>query len=71
MTAEDGTTAEYTVNVYITVNRTQLDTMIAAGDNVTMADTSGITDMSSLFSNNTDFNQDIGGLGRQQCYKYG
>lgn len=59
VTAEDGTTAEYTINVFICITREQLITMIAAGDNVTMADTSGITDMSELFMHNGTFNQDI------------
>ena len=57
--AEDGTTAEYTVNVYITVTEAQLRAMIDSNDNVTMVDTSNIADMSSLFSGNTDFDQDI------------
>ena len=54
-------TVEYTVNVYITVNRAQLDTMIAADADVTRVDVSNITDMHGVFVNKTSFNQDISG----------
>ncbi len=60
VTSDDGRTAEYTVNIFITVNRGQLISMINDGDVVVMADTSGITDMSELFADAGDsFNQDI------------
>ena len=60
VTSDDGRTAVYTVNVFITVSRQQLISMINDGDIVVMADTSGITDMSELFADAGDsFNQDI------------
>ena len=59
VTAEDGSSQVYTVTVFITVDRTQLDAMIAGGLSISYADTSKITDMNSLFMNNTTFNQDI------------
>ncbi len=61
ITAEDGSTREYDVNLLITVDRSELDTMILNNLNVSMADTSGITDMNNLFLNFTSFNQDISG----------
>ena len=63
VTAEDGGTKDYEVNVLITVNRTQLDTMIDDTANIsyiTRADTSNITDMSYLFEQ-ISFNEDISG----------
>ena len=60
VTAEDGSTREYTVWVLTTVpDRSTLDAMIANGEDVSRLDTSLITDMSSLFNGETDFNQDI------------
>ena len=41
------------------VTRSELDDMIANGEDVTQVCTSGITDMSYLFYNNNTFNQDI------------
>jgi surface protein len=43
------------------VTLSELQTMIANGDDVTQVDTSGITDMFGLFKNNASFNQDISG----------
>ncbi|MBN1649248.1 MAG: BspA family leucine-rich repeat surface protein [Spirochaetales bacterium] len=57
---DTGGTLFYTIRVFITVTRSQLDTLIADGRNVTNLDTSGITDMSYLFAGRTTFNQDIG-----------
>ena len=61
VTAEDGTTRDYNVDVYVTVDKTQLSSMIAADLDVTRVDTSGITDMSGLFASRSLFNQDISG----------
>ncbi len=41
--------------------RTQLEQLIADGEDVADFDTSKITDMSNLFKDNTGFNQDISG----------
>ncbi|MBN1646580.1 MAG: DUF285 domain-containing protein [Spirochaetales bacterium] len=60
VTAADGGTQDYTVRIYTTVDRRQLDSMIAGDEDITRLDTSGITDMSYLFSRMTSFNQDIG-----------
>ena len=46
-------------NTNAPITRSQLETMIAAGENVTGVNTSAITDMSQLFQNNGTFNQDI------------
>ena len=43
------------------ITRTQLDKMIANGEDVTKVNTSKITDMSKLFFKNGTFNQDISG----------
>ncbi len=43
------------------LTRSELETMIANGDDLTNIDTSGITDFSNLFSWNSSFNQDISG----------
>ena len=43
-----------------TVTLSELQTMIAVGDDVTQVDTSTITDMNNLFYNNRTFNQAIG-----------
>ena len=59
VTAENGTSLEYTVYVLYTVTRAQLDTIISNDEDVTSLDTSSITDMSDLFLNNRTFNQDI------------
>ena len=64
VTAEDGSTKDYEVNVLITVDRTQLDAIIDDADYtsyVGRADTSNITNMNSLFTNKTTFNEDITG----------
>ena len=58
--AEDGSTRDYFVTVTIApLTKDGLINMINNGENVTNVDTSSITDMSSMFSRNTTFNQDI------------
>ena len=59
VTAADGSTCDYYIDVLMTVNRSQLDTMIADGNDVSRVDTSGITNMNNLFYFKTSFNQDI------------
>ncbi len=57
-----GGTSDYSTSANATtyLTRTTLASLITAGDDVTKVNTGGITDMSSLFMNNTTFNQDIG-----------
>ncbi len=59
VTAEDGSTQDYTVCMLMKVTRPQLDDLIDAKADVTHMDTYGITDMSRLFMGNEQFNQDI------------
>jgi surface protein len=60
VTAPDGSTFDYNVMVFTTVeNRSQLDLMIMNDEDVTRVDTSQITDMSQLFKNKSVFDQDI------------
>ena len=62
VTAEDGSTHDYTVTVTVEVlTKTRLLEMIANGDDVRFVDTSHITDMSELFYMNQAFDQDISG----------
>ncbi len=61
VTAIDGSYQVYSIEVLMTVTRAQLDALITAEADVTRLDTSDITDMSSLFLNNSSFNQDISG----------
>ena len=55
----NGSTGTVNGVVYTKVNRSDLQTKIAANQDVSCVCTTGITDMSSLFNNNSSFNQDI------------
>ncbi|MGC6421469.1 MAG: BspA family leucine-rich repeat surface protein, partial [Flavobacteriaceae bacterium] len=57
--ASNGATGVVNGKTYTKVNRTQLIAKIAANEDVTCVCTSGITNMSGLFQNNSSFNQDI------------
>jgi uncharacterized repeat protein (TIGR02543 family) len=52
-------TSDETLYAKWSVTRAELERMISDGKDVTFVDTSGITDMSSLFEGNTTFIQDI------------
>ncbi|MFP4364742.1 MAG: BspA family leucine-rich repeat surface protein [Spirochaetia bacterium] len=55
----NGGTQNYTVTVRTPITRTELDQLIADGEDVTGVDTSEIRDMSELFKDYTSFNQNI------------
>ncbi len=59
VTADDASTQDYVVTVTVALSRSELDTKIVNGNDVTNVETFGITDMSRLFYNNDTFNQDI------------
>ena len=57
--ASFGDTGVINNKTYTKVNRSTLQSMIASGADVSCVCTSGITNMSGLFQNNSTFNQDI------------
>ena len=55
----NGSTGTVNGKVYTKVNRSDLQAKIAANQDVSCVCTTGITNMSGLFQNNSSFNQDI------------
>ena len=54
-----GDTGVVNGTTYTKVNRSTLQSMISSNDDVSCACTTGISNMSGLFQNNSSFNQDI------------
>ena len=59
--ANVGDTGDVGGTTYVKVDRASLVASITAGANVQLCCTSGITDMSSLFTGRNSFNKNIGG----------
>lgn len=59
VTAGDGSTQDYTIWVFETVDRTQLDAKVNAASDLSRLDVSGISNMNRVFSDKFTFNGDI------------